>query len=211
MLRSLVLTLIAATICLGSDTPNDSRLTSPLIRAGVRLDDEPGLIRVLQSASEDPRLATCAAYALGKLSSSANAISELNLVAAVSKDEILANYAIRSLIRMGDKKWIGPGVARLPNTHDPVQQIGLAAALAEVGHYEGWNVLERSITEGDEGVQEVALHYIGAFRGMKDASDRPIDLAAKLETLRQLASEPRRGAISQKIRQLAAEREKQVR
>ncbi len=118
MFKLLLPAFIAMTVCLGSDTANDSRLIGPLAQAGIRLDDEVALIRVLQGASENPRLATCAAYALGKLPASANSITELNLIAAVSDDATLVNYAIRSLIHFGDRKWVDVALQRLPNTRE---------------------------------------------------------------------------------------------
>ncbi len=87
-------------------------------------------------------------------------------------------------------------------------QILLAGALAEVGRYEGWSVVERGIVDDNQGMQEIALLQIGAFSGMKDANGQPVDLVKVLEKLQPLAPEARRNAISQKIRQITAERQK---
>ncbi len=210
MFKLLLPAFIAATTCLAFDNSTEYRLTGPLVEAGVRLDDEVALIRLLQGASENLGMAIRAAYALGKLPPSANSTTELNLVVAASKEEVFVNYAIRSLLRLGDRKWVEVALERFPDTKDHVQQLDLAASLAEAGRYEGWSVTERGIVHEREGIQEAALLRVEAFSGMKDANGQPVDLVKVLEKLRPLAPEARRNAISQKIRRITAERQKRV-
>jgi hypothetical protein len=131
------------------------RLTAPLVRAGIALDDEAALIGVLQR-KDDPRLATGAAYVLGKLPRTDTSVRELT-VAASSEDEILMNYAIRSLLQLGDTNWVDAARARFPTVKDGLQRLELAGELARGGAFDGWDLITSAITEGDLGHREVAL------------------------------------------------------
>jgi len=139
---------------------------------------------------------------LRKLPKSAAMIRELN-VAAEGKNELLMNYAIASLLVHGDRQWVGSAAARLRQVKDFRDRIWLAANLARTGRYEGWDLVENAIVGGDPWQQSTALYEVTAFRGMRDASGKPVNLIDKLDELMQRAPEERRGVIFEMIIQIS--------
>ena len=161
-------------------------------------------MRALQR-NDNPRLATSAAYVLGKLPRTDMAVRELT-VAASSEDEILMNFAIRSLLRLRDGQWVNAASARLRNVGDSVQRLELAGELAQGGVFDGWDLIASAIAEGDPGHREVALRQVGCFQQMKDASGKSVNLIEKLDRLRIGAPQPVRDAVLAKIVELTTEK-----
>ncbi len=203
MRKIVVMVAIVSSLCWATDIDDSEfRLTGPLVRAGIRLDDEAALIRTLQSPDE-PRLAWCAAYALGKLPKSETIIRELN-VAAQAKDELLMIFAVRSLLKLDDRQWVGAAAARLPNVKKETLRLNLADQLAQAGSYDGWEMIEAAIVNGSVSEQEAALFAVESFQGMKDSAGKPIDLVQRLDSMMVRAPEANRTAIFVKIVHLSS-------
>jgi hypothetical protein len=203
MRKILVVVVLVSSLCGAADIDDSEfRLTGPLVRAGIKLDDEAALIRTLQ-APNDPRLACCAAYALGKLARNETIVRELN-AAAQAKDEILMGFAIRSLLKHGDRQWVGAASARLPNVKNDIVRLRLADDLAQAGCYDGWEMIEAAIVDGSVAEQEIALFGVESFQGMKDSAGKPIDLVQRLDSMMVRAPEANRTAIFVKIVHLSS-------
>lgn len=203
-MRMLLLGLSLVVFACWSHAASDAseRITLRLKQSGVDLRDEAALIRTLRT-TDNPRLATAAAYALGQLPKSEAIIRELNFT-VLADDELLMNYAIRALLNFGDRQWVPAALARLPNVQHRGVQLHLAAELAAAGWYEGWDLTEAVIVTGDIWLG-TALFEVGNFRGMKDATGKPVDLLAKLDELRLRAPESARSAIAQAIVRIGSE------
>ncbi len=186
----------------------EERMLGPLKRAGVDLDDEAALIRALHRTG-DLGMPCSAAYALGKLPKTPAVLSELN-AAALSEDEILMNYAIRSLLKHGDREWVDGAVARLPNVREDRQRLHLAGELARVGRFDGWDMIAAAIVTGHLWQRETALLEVGNFRGMKDASGKQIDLLATLDELAMRAPESARSDIFRAIVRIGVENDPEL-
>lgn len=115
------------------------------------------------------------------------------------------NYAIRSLLKHGDSGWVVGAVARLPNVRNNTQRLHLAGELAQVGRYDGWDMIETAIVAGEPSQRYTALFEVGKFRAMKDGSGNPVDLLAKLDQLRLRAPESAKTAIAQAIVRIGSE------
>jgi hypothetical protein len=178
------------------------RVTAPLAQAGIALDDEAALIRALQR-SDNPRLASSAAYALGRLPRTELSVRELT-VATLAEDEILMNYSIRALLRLGDTQWVNIAKGRLRNIKNSVQRLELAGELAQGGVFDGWDLVASAVTNGDFGHRDIGLRIAGSFRQMKDASGKPV-LIEKLDEMRIGAPQPVRDALLAKIIELTVE------
>jgi hypothetical protein len=191
------------------DSEWDINLLAPLAVAGVKVDDEAALISALHRA-DVPGIAVAAAYALGKLPRSEAIVSELN-AAALSKDEFLMTYSIRSLLKFGDRQWVDSAAVRFPGLKRPLLRLELAWELAAGGRYDGWEIVQDAIVNGDRTLQITALSRITAFQGMKDASGKPVNLVVKLDELMQKVPPERRLPIFQTINQIGTDQRQPAR
>lgn len=191
----------------------DERILGPLLRAGYALNEESLLNALTQS--DDLMVQAGAAYALGRLPKTERIVRALTSVVTENREglspsardgrEVVANHAIRSLIRLRDSKWVPAAVNHLPKVGYTAAQLELAGLLAQVGRYEGWDVVTSKVT--DEKYTGAALEQVDKFKQMRDSSGRRKNLAEELNNVLPRASERSRGLIMKKINQLRADRE----
>lgn len=181
----------------GPPQEGDERLITPLINAGIALNEN-SLIEALKH--QDTNVAARAARALGRLPKSNAIVSALK--AAISQDrDIVSLSAGYSLLDLNQKTWVPTiGVSRLAKMHDPLLQIQFAGLLAQGGSGAGWSIITSRIT--DELYTPLVLESIDHFEGKTDQAGRQIRVVAELERLSREAPEASRRLIAQKLAQL---------
>jgi hypothetical protein len=152
--------------------------------AGVAVNDETALIKTLR---EKPKVAAYAARFLGRLPKSDLAIRELS-TAARSEHEWLSLYAMESLMGWGDRQWVSGARARLANFKEQAVRLSVAGLLARAGIFDGWGMVESTITGGDGRYRNIALLQVNSFRDMRELSGQPFDLVKKLDSMRSNSS-----------------------
>jgi hypothetical protein len=100
---------------------------------------------------------------------------------------------------------------RFPDLKRPLLRLELAWELAAGGRYDGWDIVQDAIVNGDRVLQFTALSRITAFQGMKDATGKPVNLVVKLDELMQKAPPERRLPIFQTINQMGTDQRQPAR
>jgi hypothetical protein len=169
----------------------DLRVLGPLINAGIRVGDSSVLIATLQG--NDPDLAARAAYALGKLPKTRQAVAALTSAIRDARTRVrpyeldswdsAAVYAARALVVLHEKDWIPVAQGRLGKMKHPTSKIQMSAVLASQGCYDGWPVVYENLLLLSPRFDYHALIAVPDFVGMKNSDDSELDLAAELAGL----------------------------
>jgi hypothetical protein len=180
-------------------------LIGPLVAAGVPLDDVSQLVQLL--STNDRGLAVNAAYALGLLPPSGEAVRGLRKVLK-SDDEVLVEYTVGALLNQGDKSWVPLIGERLPLLRSLGVRLQVAATLARAGSYVGWPLVKNEIVDPDTGRFLIVslMNIVPAFVGMKDEAGHEVDLVEELREMLPKAAPANRESVAQAMRALAAER-----
>jgi hypothetical protein len=169
---------------------NEDRWLDPLRKANISLTDPAALIRLLKGP--DLHLASNAAYALGKLPKTKEAVDELTSAVRTEPPpgtprykegsfDALAVSAAMALAQLNDKDWIPVGRARLASIKDRNSMIQMSGVLASQGCYDGWRIVHEYLTIVP--FNHTSILAVPKFVGMKNADGTEFDVAAELERL----------------------------
>jgi len=180
----------------GPPREGDERLVTPLINAGIALN-ESSLCKAL--SNQDSTIAARAASALARFPKSRRIVHALETAVAADRD-IVSLDAAYSLLELNEKAWVATGAARLRAMHNPLLQIQFAGLLARAGNTAGWSLITSKIT--DERFTPIVLENIDYFDGKIGPSGRRIKVVEELERLSGETPEGSRKLIAQKLAQL---------
>lgn len=158
----------------------EQRTLPTLTNAGIDPHSESQLIVAV--TGPDSSVGSAAAYRLGGLAATDQSLLTLKR-AVETGPEIICLYAALALTDLGKTNWASAAVRRLSSAvnGDEGVEIQIAGALAEIGNFEGWFVLERNLRA--ESLNIVALEILPKFAGMSRQAPGGVDLESLLEGL----------------------------
>lgn len=183
----------------GPPQEGDERMVTPLINAGIPLNEN-SLIEALKH--QDTSVAARAAAALGRFPKTTSIVNALKAAIAEDRDIVSLNAGY-SMLHLNQKAWVTSiGITRLHAMHNPLLQIQFAGVLARGGSGAGWSVITSRIT--DVMYTPLVLENIDSFDGKTDQDGHQIKVIEELEKYSREAPEESRKLIVQKLSQLKA-------